>query len=139
MSGFILDASVTLPWRFEDEATPWTEELLEGIRQGQEVVVPAHWPFEVLNTLLMAQRRGRVTAEQVREFLVDLKTLPIRIDSACPPKAWASLLVLAERYRLTVYDAAYLELAMRTGQPLATLDHDLLRAAKTAGVALLER
>jgi hypothetical protein len=58
---FVIDASATLPWRFEDEATPWTEALLDRIEGGEEVVVPAHWPLEVMNGLLMAVRRGRIT------------------------------------------------------------------------------
>jgi hypothetical protein len=66
MSGFVADASATLPWRFEDEATPWTEPLLDRIQYGEEVRVPAHWPLEVANALLIGRRRGRVTARRDR-------------------------------------------------------------------------
>src|ERR1039458_2210255 len=69
MPGFVPDASATLPWRFEDEATPWTEALLDRIQGGEEVRVPAHWPLEVANALLIARRRGRVTAGQISEFI----------------------------------------------------------------------
>ena len=65
MSGFVIDASATLPWRFEAEATPWTEALLDRVQGGEDVRVPAHWPLEVVNTLLMARRRDRVTGDQV--------------------------------------------------------------------------
>jgi hypothetical protein len=88
MPGFVIDASATLPWRFEDEATPWTEALLERVEGGEEVRVPAHWPLEVTNTLLMARRSGRVTADQVTEFIEDLAALPIRIEPPSDPAQW---------------------------------------------------
>ena len=133
---FVIDASATLPWRFADEATLWSEALLDRVEAGEELFVPAHWPLEVVNTLLMAQRRGRVTHEQVREFIEDLAALPIRI-AAIGPLNWAAILNLAEHHRLTAYDAAYLDLAVRTGLPLATLDLDLRKAAAVAGVQVL--
>ena len=139
MLGFVIDASATLPWRFEDEATPWTEALLDRVQGGEEVRVPAHWPLEVANTLLMARRRGRVTANQISEFIEDLGGLPIRIEPPSDPAQWPTILSLAERHRLTVYDAAYLELVQRTGLPLATLDGDLRKAAQAEGVPLVEQ
>lgn len=138
MSGFVPDASATLPWRFEDEATPWTEALLGRIQGGEEVLVPAHWPLEVANALLVARRRKRVTTEQISEFIEDLDALPIRLEPPSGPAQWPTILALAEQYRLTAYDAAYLELAQRTGLPLATLDGDLRKAALAASVALVE-
>lgn len=138
MPGFVLDASATLPWRFEDEATSWTEGLLNRVEAGEEVVAPAHWPLEVANTLLMARRSGRLTAEQVSEFIEDLAVLPIRIQPPSDPTEWPAILALAEQHRLTAYDAAYLELVQRTGLPLATLDGDLRKAARAAGVPLVE-
>ena len=137
MPGFVPDASATLPWRFEDEATEWTEALLERLQGGEEVRVPAHWPLEVANALLTACRRGRVTAIQVSEFIEDLGALPILLEPPGSPAQWPAILALAERHRLTAYDAAYLELAQRAGLPLATLDEDLQRAARAEGVALL--
>jgi predicted nucleic acid-binding protein len=77
MPGFVVDASATLPWRFADEATPWTDALLDRIQGGEEVFVPAHCPLEIANALLAGRRRGRVTAEQVAEFIDDLADLPI--------------------------------------------------------------
>jgi len=138
MPGFVVDASATLPWRFEDEATPWTEALLDRVESGEEVLVPAHWPLEVANALLVARRRGRVTAEQVSEFIDDLAALPIRIQPPSDPAQLPSILGLAEEHRLTAYDAAYLELVKRTGLPLATLDGELEKAARAAGVPLVQ-
>jgi predicted nucleic acid-binding protein len=137
MLGFVIDASATLPWRFEDEATPWTESLLDRIEGGEEVLVPAHWPLEVANTLLVGRRRGRVTSQQVTEFIDDLAALPIRLEAPPGPAQWRPVLALAERYHLTAYDAAYLELVQRTGLPLATLDGDLRKAAQAEGAALV--
>jgi predicted nucleic acid-binding protein len=132
MAGFIPDASAALPWCFEDEATPWTESLLNRLAVGERIVVPAHWPLEVTNGLLMAIRRGRVTGEKVRRFIEDLKGLALRIEPPLSPMFWPGVLETAEQHRLTAYDAAYLELARRTGLPLATLDGDLQTAAATA-------
>jgi predicted nucleic acid-binding protein len=135
---FVIDASATMPWRFADEATPWTEALLDRVEAGEEVLVPAHWPLEVVNSLLVAERKGRVTDAQVSEFLEDLAALPIRVVPAAAAPQWPAIHRLAEQYRLTAYDAAYLELAQRTGLPLATLDGDLRKAAAAAGAALVE-
>ena len=134
---FVIDASATLPWRFFDEATPWSEALLDRVESGEEIFVPAHWPFEVANGLLVAQRKGRVTDAQVGEFLEDLASLSIRVVPAAPAQLPA-ILSLAQQYRLTAYDAAYLDLAQRAGLPLATLDADLQKAAAAAGAALVE-
>ena len=138
MPGFIPDASATLPWAFEDEATSWTESLLERILGGEAVSVPAHWPLEVANSLLMARRRGRVTASQVDAFIDDLAALPIVVEGPRLPADWHEVLGLAEKHRLTAYDAAYLDLAKRTGLPLASLDGALRRAARAEGVVLVD-
>ena len=137
MPSFVIDASATLPWRFEDEATPWTEALLDRIESGEEVLVPAHWPVEVVNTLLIGRRRGRITSQQLTEFIGDLAVLPIRLEPSPNPVQWPAIVTLAEQYRLTAYDAVYLELAQRVGLPLATLDGDLRRAAQAEGAALV--
>ena len=135
---FVIDASATLPWRFADEATPWTEALLDRVEAGEEVLVPAHWPLEVVNSLLVAERKGRVTDAQVSEFLEDLAALPIRVLPAAAAAQLRAIRSLAEQYRMTAYDAAYLELVQRAGLPLATLDGDLRRAAAAAGATLVE-
>src|SRR5688500_2699776 len=125
MPDFIPDASAALPWCFEDEATPWTESLLNRLAGGEQILVPAHWPLEVTNGLLMAMRRGRVTGEKVRRFIDDLQALSLHIEPPLSPMFWPGVLEMAEQHRLTAYDAAYLDLAQRTGLPLATLDEDL--------------
>lgn len=104
---------------------------------GESVVVPAHWSVEVTNGLL-AVRRSRVPRQKIEQFMQDIADLPVQIETALSPDAWPKLVMLAEKYRLTTYDAAYLELAQRTGLPLATLDIDLRKAAETEGAALLK-
>jgi len=138
MPGFVADASATLPWCFEEEATPATEALLERLRAGEPGVVPAHWPTEVMNGLVMALRRGRIDLERVARFARDLAALPIRIEPPHGPAVWDAVIRVATKHQLTVYDAAYLELAERTRLPLATLDGDLRTAALAASVVLLE-
>lgn len=132
------DASATLPWCFEDEATPATDALLERLRAGEPAVVPAHWPTEVMNGLLMAVRRSRIDLDRVARFARALAVLPIRIEPPQSPAAWDAVIRVATDHQLTVYDAAYLELAARPHLPLATLDGDLRKAALAAGVALVK-
>lgn len=136
--GFVADASATLPWCFEDEATPETEALLERLRAGEPAIVPAHWPTEVMNGLIMAVRRRRIDGERVARFVRDLAALPIRIQPPHAPATWDAVIRVATEYQLTAYDAAYLELAERTNLPLASLDGELRNAALAAGVVLLE-
>jgi predicted nucleic acid-binding protein len=138
MPGFVADASATLLWCFAEEATPATEALLERLREGEPAVVPAHWSTEVMNGLLMAVRRSRLDLDRVARFARDLAALPIRMEPPHAPAVWDAMIRLATRHQLTVYDAAYLELAQRTGLPLATLDGDLRRAALAASVHLVE-
>ena len=101
MSGFISDASATLPWCFEDEATEWTESLLNRLADGERIVVPTHWPLEVSNGLVMAVRRGRVSREKVLRFIEDLQALSLHIEPPLSPNFWIGVLETAERYRLT--------------------------------------
>jgi predicted nucleic acid-binding protein len=133
---FVLDASMTLSWAFEDESTPFTVAVLKSLERVQ-AVAPALWPFEVANVLSAAERRGRISAAEQAEFLERLRLLPVAIEHR--PAAWLAqqILPLARTYHLSAYDAAYLELAIRERLPLATLDGDLRRAACAAGVALV--
>ena len=137
MARLVADASATLTWCFEDEAMPWTDALLADLRAGDEAMVPAHWPAEVANALLIAVRRGRISREKANRFFLDLRALPIRIDAESSETVFDQAFKLAEKYSLTVYDAAYLELAFREGLPLATLDNDLRKAARASGVPLV--
>jgi len=138
MAAFVIDASVTLPWCFADEATKATNELLIRLRTGDEANVPSHWPAEVANALLVAVRRMRIPPFDALKFLADLEVLPIRIHTTTINLVREGIFRVAEQYGLTIYDAAYLGLAMRRNLPLATLDHDLRKAARAAGVSLVE-
>src|SRR5579863_471727 len=110
MAAFVIDASATLPWCFADEATNATNAVLARLRTGDEAIVPAHWPVEVANALLIAVRCKRISPEDAYQFLVDLEFLPIHIDTSIKNLVRAGIFPLAEQYGLTVYDAAYLEL-----------------------------
>jgi predicted nucleic acid-binding protein len=130
---FVLDASVTAYWAFEDEDDVRAEIALERLNED-EAFAPTLWWFEIRNTLLMNERRGRKTVAQTASFLSQLARLSITIDRT-PHEA--DVLALARRHRLTVYDAAYLELARRRGDPLATLDQELATAAAAENVPLI--
>jgi predicted nucleic acid-binding protein len=134
---FVADASITLSWCFEDEATAWTDRLLDQLRNGDQILVPAHWPTEVSNGLLMALRRKRIQPDRPALFWDELAILPIEVEPPLVPDQAKAILVLSEQHGLTVYDAAYLELARRRGLPLATRDSDLLRAAPRENVPLI--
>ncbi|MBT9331142.1 type II toxin-antitoxin system VapC family toxin [Paracidobacterium acidisoli] len=130
---FVLDASITLSWSFSDEGHPHAA-LAEKRLQTDPAVVPSLWWLEIRNALLMNERRGRLTEAKTAAFLRFLSGLPITLDRA---PSEAEVLRLARTHRLTVYDACYLELAQRNGTVLATLDADLIRAAKAEAVPLI--
>lgn len=132
-----MDASVTLPWCFPDEATPATEALLDRLYSGDKAIVPAHWPTEIMNGLVMAFRRKRIPLEKIFEFEQALTSLPIQIELPIAPGSWKAVLMAAQEASLTVYDAAYLQLAVARQVPLATFDKDLRRAAQAASVPVL--
>ncbi|MGD0627926.1 MAG: type II toxin-antitoxin system VapC family toxin [Terracidiphilus sp.] len=136
MATFIADASVALPWCFPDEADPWTDSLLDRLRGGDRIVVPAHWPTEISNGLLMGLRRKRIQPGRPELFWDDLAVLPIDVEPPLTPKQAKEALTLCHLHGLTVYDAVYLELAKRRELPLATVDGALLKAARLEGVAL---
>lgn len=133
----VVDSSVALTWCFEDEQTPASLALLEAVVEAG-AIAPTLWPLEVLNALIMAERRKRVDVAQRQRLTGLLRDLPIVLDDETAAQAWSATVQLAERHRLTVYDAAYLELAQRRGLPLASLDNELRAAAAVAGVALVE-
>lgn len=137
MSDFVLDCSVTLPWAFASEATPTTDALLDQLAAGARAWVPALWHLEVANALLGAQRRGLIDKAGVEGFLATLRAVGIEVDDETMSVAWTRILALGESYGLTAYDAAYLELALRKGLPLATLDASLKRACAKAGGRVL--
>jgi len=131
---FVIDTSITMAWCFEDEATAATDDALERLRD-EDVAVPAIWPLEVANVLLVAERRGRLSEAQASRFLGLLDQLPIGIDDA--RQDLAGIIAAGRRHHLSSYDASYLVLAERLGAPLATLDRRLAEAAAHAGVPLL--
>jgi predicted nucleic acid-binding protein len=131
----VLDASATLAWIFADEDNDSAWPIIEGLQQFT-AFAPAHYPLEVANGLLTALRRGRLTPDQAAAAVVALATIPIEIDSETPGRILDGIWELAARHRLTIYDAAYLDLAIRRQLPLASLDDSLARAASSEGIAL---
>ncbi len=136
---FVLDNSVALAWCFEDEQTPAIMELLDRVAETG-ARAPLLWPLEALNGLLVAERRRRLDAARRIRLASFLRDLPVALDMDAADQAWEAIAQLAERFRLTTYDAAYLELAHRRRLPLASLDQDLRAAAvamkiDTLGVA----
>jgi predicted nucleic acid-binding protein len=134
---FVVDASVALTWCFEDEAGELTDVLLQRLTDDDGAYAPSVWPLEVLNILLISQRRGRMSSEDRQEQLSFLHGLPITIDKDSIIQTWTVTNFLAERHNLTLYDASYLELAQRLKLPLATLDKELRKAANAVGIPLL--
>ncbi len=131
----VLDSSVTLRWCFEDERTDATDALLyQVVESGAEA--PSLWPLEILNTLAMAERRRRIDSERRQRLCGLLHDLPVNIDVETASRAWAAASRLATRFKLTLYDAAYLELAQRLNLTLATLDKELRAAGRALGIAL---
>ena len=138
MSRFVLDASVVLTWCFPDEKAQKAEAVSDRIAAGDRAVVTAFWPHEVLNALLMGERRKRLTAELTGAFLQDLERMAVDVDTtSAAVDVFHTIQELCRKHKLTSYDAAYLELAKRERQPLATVDDDLAEAAQAEGVDLL--
>ena len=130
-----IDASITLAWYFDDERTAATDAILDRVI-GEGGVVPPLWRYEVANGLQMAVRRRRIDAAYRDASLAELRLLPISLDRGADDLLWTAVISLADRFRVTVYDAAYLELAHRLGLPLATTDRQLRAAARTFAVTL---
>lgn len=138
MSRIVLDASTVLTWCFPDEESQKAQEISERIAGGDRVTVPAFWRHEILNALLVGERRKRLTQELTQAFIVDLDRLPVDADSrATSVVVFATTQALCRKHGLTAYDAAYLEIAMRGNCSLATVDEDLRRAAVAEGVQML--
>lgn len=136
MAALVLDSSVTLAWFLPDERRANTDALLDRVT-SEGALVPNLWPIEVGNAFLVAQRHHRVTQQERATALRLLADLPIDVDATTGTRAWKASLALADQHRLTLYDAVYLELAMRESLALATLDQPLRRAAGAAGVVVL--
>ena len=133
---FVVDASIVVAWCFDDEKTHITEWMLDQMAHGTQAVVPSLWAFEIANALLTAERHKRLTLAESTVFLNQLENFNISVDTAVVPRIFNQVLAEARQWNLTVYDAAYLELALRHGLSLATLDEKLKKAAKAVGIPI---
>ena len=131
----VIDSSITLAWFFEDERTDRADVVMRQVAKGG-AVVPSLWRLEIANALQSAVRRKRINAAFRDASIADLSSFPIAVDSETDRHAWGTTLTLAERCRLTLYDAAYLELAQRLRLPLASLDQELRVACRVLRIAL---
>ena len=132
----VLDSSSALAWVLPGEANDASDALLSDI-VDQGAVAPGIWPLETANVLWTAERRGRITLAERLQAVAILAGLPIQVDTRTAALAWGATSELAASRGLTVYDASYLELALRLGLPLASNDKDLRQAAVACGVALM--
>jgi len=135
MDRFVLDNSVVMAWCFEDESNTMADAVLEQM-QTKIAIVPSIWPLEVGNVLLVAERRGRLSQADSSRFITMLANLPILSELETRQRAMSDIFFLAREYSLSTYDASYLDLAMREGVPLATLDKRLRQAATKCQVSL---
>lgn len=133
-AGWVIDVSVTMPWFFPEEATPFTEGLLDSLG-AHEIWVPTLWVLECTNVLQSAQRRRRIEATRRAQIAGELNELPVRVDPQTPD--FVSLDRLAAAHGLSAYDAVYLELALRRSLVLVSLDARLLSAASALGHPVL--
>lgn len=133
---FVVDASVTLAWCFEDELSQRADQVLDRLTR-EDAVAPSIWPLEVANGLRSAERRNRLAAGELPGLRQLLTALPIRVEPVSLDGALSEVLETARALELTAYDAAYLALAVRRGLPLATIDERLRDAAARAGIELL--
>jgi predicted nucleic acid-binding protein len=136
VTDIVIDASVALAWCFKDELTEAAAQLQEQLKTGV-AAVPLLWSIEIANVLALAERRARITAAESAQLIALFETLDIQTDGETASLAFTRILDLAREQRLTAYDAAYLELAMRLGVPLASKDADLCDAAERLGVSVV--
>ena len=136
MSGnFVIDNSVVMSWCFKDEISQYADAILDSL-EVSTAIVPSIWPLEVGNILLVAERRKRLSQADSARFITLLTELPITIEQESPERMMKEILALAREHQLSSYDASYLDLAMRKGLPIATLDNGLLAAAKRSQVPI---
>ena len=132
---FVVDNSVVMAWCFEDECSEYADGIL-GLLTAGEALAPSVWPLEMANVLLAAERRKRISPAGSARFIRLVSTLPITVVSDEPSRIWSDVLALARSMKLSSYDASYLELAMRSGCPVATQDLGLRKAARRCKVEL---
>ena len=133
---FVVDNSVVMSWCFKDEISKYADAVLDCLAVAT-AYVPAVWPLEVGNVLLVAERRNRLSQADSSRFITLLLELPIIVEQESPERILGEILALAREYKLSSYDATYLDLAMRKGLPLASLDKNLMLAAKKCRVPIL--
>lgn len=135
MARLVIDASLAAAWCFPGEQTSYTNGVLRIAGQTIDPVAPALWAYEIRNAILMGVKRGRITKDASQKLLIFLSDLDVQL---LDPPSHDAIFSLADRHGLTVYDAAYLDLALRENLPLASLDQALRKAAGNCGVALFE-
>lgn len=135
IQNLVLDNSVVMAWCFADEGGDYADQILEGLESGT-ALVPAIWPLEVGNVLLAAEKKQRLSQADSVRFLALLGELPITVEQEGPDRMLKEIVSLARECNLSTYDASYLDLAMRKGLPLATLDKKLREAAAKCKVAV---
>lgn len=133
---FVVDNSVVMSWCFKDETNNYADAVLNRLTKVS-AIVPLIWPLEVVNVLLSAERQKRLSKSASMRFLTLLSQLPIFVEYERPDKMMKDLLTLARTSNLSSYDASYLDLAMRKGVPIATLDKNLIEAASRVDVPIL--
>ena len=133
----VVDASVTLSWCFPDEQSPLSLAVLDRLNAGDAALVPAFWSVEVLNSLLVGEKRGRISSSQTQAFLRDLEALRPTFDNASVEQVFGAVQNLCREQNLTPYDALYVELAIRMKCPLATLDQSQRNAANALNIECL--
>ena len=136
MQDFVIDNSVVMSWCFQDETSKYTDAMLDHLEQAT-AYVPAIWPLEVSNVLLVAERRKRLSQSDSSRFISLLLELPIIVEPESPERMLSEILSLAREYKLSSYDASYLALAMRKGLPIATTDKNIIAAARRSRVSIL--
>jgi predicted nucleic acid-binding protein len=134
---FVVDASVALAWHFDDESSEYADRVFAKLRDD-EAVVPSTWPLELANALLVGERRGRISIAGVEAAVRQTLELAVSYTDVRPDEALGPILDLARLQKLTVYDAVFLDLALRESLPIATLDEDLIAAAHRVGVELID-
>ena len=135
MTGVVVDASTALAWCFPDEASEYADGVLVGL-EGHTILVPAIWSLELANAVLVGERKKRLNQPEIKSFTTLLENLPVVQDTQPSIETVRSVLPLARAHGLSAYDAAYLELSIRHGAPLASLDGKLQKAAAAAGIKL---
>lgn len=133
---FVVDNSVVMSWCFKDETNKYADVVLKRLTEAS-AVVPSIWPLEVVNVLLVAERQKRLSKSDSIRFITLLSQLPIVVEYERPEIVMKALLILARANSLSSYDASYLDLAMRKGFPIATLDNRLIEAARKTDVPIL--